>query len=311
MKFGTSMSFPLALAGKENYSSYLEKLTYIVDVEGLDSIWFADRTTYPFDIQNLYPEKWGKGKMDVNAQKILEPIASLSFVAALTSRLKLGISVLQLPLRHPVLNAKMITTLDVLSQGRVLFGIGVGWMPEEFENMFVNFKNRGGITNEHLELFKILCLSDPINYKGEFFQVENQTFFPKPVQNPHPPILVGGNSKAAIKRSVIYGDAWFPINISPTEVKKGRDQIHKYCRENNINSDNKSIYLHLPLNLGDKKYDSNNERLHFSGEIKDIKEDIKKYNEAGVEHIVFSIPSEDKIYIEETIKKFAFEIANN
>ena len=121
MKFGTSMSFPLALAGKENYSSYLEKLTYIVDVEGLDSIWFADRTTYPFDIQNLYPEKWGKGKMDVNAQKILEPIASLSFVAALTSRLKLGISVLQLPLRHPVLNAKMITTLDVLSQGRVLF----------------------------------------------------------------------------------------------------------------------------------------------------------------------------------------------
>ena len=105
----------------------------------------------------------------------------------------------------------------------------------------------------------------------------NQTFFPKPVQNPHPPILVGGNSKAAIKRSVIYGDAWFPINISPTEVKKGRDQIHKYCRENNINSDNKSIYLHLPLNLGDKKYDSNNERLHFSGEIKEIKEDIKKY----------------------------------
>ena len=311
MKFGTSMSFPLALAGKENYSSYLKKLTHIVDAQGLDSIWFADRTTYPFDIQNLYPEKWGKGKMDVNSQKILEPIASLSFVAALTSRLKLGISVLQLPLRNPILNAKMITTLDVLSQGRVLFGVGVGWMPEEFKNMFVNFKNRGGITNEHLELFKVLCLPDPINYKGEFFQVENQTFFPKPMQNPHPPILVGGNSKAAIKRSVIYGDAWFPINISPIEVKKGRDQIHKYCKENNINSDNKSIYLHLPLNLGDKKYDSNNERLHFSGEIKDIKEDIKKYKEAGVEHIVFSIASEDKIYIEETIKKFAFEIANN
>ena len=130
MKLGLSATFSLGLgAPPGEMGAYACRLASLCEEAGLDSIWFADRTVYPADLAERYPDRWGPGKMDPKGQNVLEPVTTLSFVASQTSRITLGFSVLILPLRHPVLNAKMVTTLDVLSGGRVVFGAGLAGCP--------------------------------------------------------------------------------------------------------------------------------------------------------------------------------------
>ena len=130
MKLGLSATFALGLgAPLEEKGAYACRLASLCEEAGLDSIWFADRTVYPVDLAERYPDRWGPGKMDPQGQNVLEPVTTLSFVASQTSRITLGFSVLILPLRHPVLNAKMVTTLDVLSGGEWSSGPGWGGCP--------------------------------------------------------------------------------------------------------------------------------------------------------------------------------------
>ena len=150
------------------------------------------------------------------AGECLEPIALMAYLAGITQEMRLLSSVMVVPYRQPVLTAKLLSTIDLLSGGRVIVGVGAGWMAEEFPPVGAPpFEARGRATDEYLRIYKELWTADAPKYEGEFTSFDNILFHPKPVQQPHPPIWVGGESKPAKRRTARYGDAWFPIGCNP------------------------------------------------------------------------------------------------
>ena len=139
----------------------------------------------------------------------IDTVASLAFAAAKTERIKLGSGIILLPQRNPVVLAKELAGIDVLSKGRLLFGLGVGYVPREFETMGVPYEERGARTTEHIEAIRELWTSDQPTFDGKFTQYSGIQSRPRPVQDPHPPIIVGGMSPPALRRAVAQGDGWY------------------------------------------------------------------------------------------------------
>src|SRR5438552_12114498 len=150
----------------------------------------------------------------------LEPVAVLAAAAVCTSRARLGSTVFILGHRHPVVMAKMLTTIDALSGGRLICGVGVGWWKEELDILGVPFHQRGRQADEMLRVFKALWTQDNPSFEGEFFRFKDIGFAPKPVQKPHPPIWVGGDSPGALRRVVTLGDGWHATSKPPEELAK-------------------------------------------------------------------------------------------
>mgnify|MGYP001184291671 FL=1 len=306
MEFGVSATFAVAVGadpGREG--EYLQEIGDVLEESGYSSIWLADRTVYPVDLVDRYPDRWGPGQADPQGQNVIEPLTSMSFVAGSTKTLKLGFSILILPLRHPVLNAKMISTLDVLSGGRVIFGAGIGWMPEEFEGMEAEFHTRGRVTDEHIEMFKTLCGEDGAKYRGSHFQISGKTFFPKPVQKPYPPVWIAGNSKAAMRRSVRLGDGWFPISMRVEEFQEARQTLREVCEEGGRDPDSVTTAMSLSLRMGRSVSSPDGNRQPLSGAMFQISDDVRRYEEAGLDHLVFSVAVPNREIALDSIKRFA------
>ena len=256
-------------------AGHLVRLAQAAEGLGLDSIWVPDRTVFPTDIAARYPGRFGPGPDIPVSQQVMEPITTMSYLAGVTSSVKLGFGVVVLPFRHPVLNAKMVTTLDVLSGGRVLFGVGVGWMPEEFEGMRASYANRGAVTDEHIEMFKALCAGT--DYSGKHFSISDKIFYPKPVQQPHPPVWVGGSSRAAIHRAARLGDGWLPNRLTPEEVGRGRQYLRAACEK--MGRDPDEVVLGVCASL--------------AGGRGIVRGKLHEYRDAGVEYLVASMSGLD------------------
>jgi probable F420-dependent oxidoreductase len=311
MKFGVSATFAVALGADSGHEGeYLQQMAQVLEETGYESIWLADRTVYPVDLVERYPDRWGPGLADPQGQNVIEPLTAMSFVAGSTTTLKLGFSVLILPLRHPVLNAKMISTLDVLSGGRVIFGAGIGWMPEEFEGMAADFHTRGRVTDEHIEMFKTLCGEDGATYEGEHFQVSGKTFYPKPIQKPHPPIWIAGNSRAALRRTARLGDGWFPIGLRVEEFIEGKETLRRLCEEEGRDPDSITTALSLSLRKGKSISAPDGNRQPLSGATFQISDDVRRFEEAGLDHLVYSVSVSDRDITLDLIKRFADENFN-
>lgn len=232
----------------------------------------------------------------------------LSYVAGATNRCRLGMSVLVLPFRNPVLNAKMVTTLDVLSGGRVIFGIGVGWMPEEFEAMGASYEHRGTLTDEHIEMFKALCADGKAEYHGEHFDYSGMTFFPKPVQRPHPPVWVGGNTRAALRRTARLGDAWHGIRLTPAELTHKRRQLRDLCEQAGRPPQGVQTTLRLTLSLDQPLTSDSGDRVPLTGTVPQIRDDIARYEEATLDYIVLSVAADTTAATVDAIRRFADEV---
>src|SRR5262249_22167061 len=161
-----------------------------------------------------------------------DPMMTLTYAAAVTSRIRLATGIFVVPLRNPITTAKSVVSLDVLSNGRVIFGIGVGWFAEEFAAAGVgaNFKDRALRTREYIELMKALWTQEEPVYEGKTFTIKGVRFHPKPVQKPHPPIVVGGTSELALRRTVRYGDGWYGISRSMEEARNQIAQLREIER---------------------------------------------------------------------------------
>jgi len=189
---------------------------------GIASLWVSDHVVFPRSKSGEYP---GGRFPHAPDTPYLEPVAVLAAAAMATERARLGSSVFILGHRHPVVMAKMLTTIDALSNGRLICGVGVGWWEEELTALGVPFKQRGRHADEILKIFKTLWTSDHPTFAGEFFRFDDLGFQPKPVQKPHPPIWVGGNSPGAFRRVVTYGDGWHATFLQPAELRTGLEKL--------------------------------------------------------------------------------------
>jgi probable F420-dependent oxidoreductase len=212
MRFG----FPIPTRGPLGTLETIHRLAQAADAYQYDSIWVTDHIVIPKATTSKYPYSTD-GRLDLEAaQHYLEPLTVMSYLAGVTQRPAIGSSVLILPYRNPMLVAKMVATLDVLSRGRVILAAGVGWMEEEFRALnLTTFQDRGAVTDEYIQILRELWTQEWPSYKGRFYSFEEVRFYPKPVQKPHPPIWIGGHTKAAIRRAARLGDGWHPIGLRP------------------------------------------------------------------------------------------------
>jgi len=219
------MSIPFGVA-LPNYGplatpATLVRLARLAEDLGVDSVWVSDHLVAPVGVASIYPYDRRPdptpGDMGV-IEEFYEPLATLAFLAGATSRVRLGISAYVMPYRNPVVTAKQVATLDRLSGGRLILGIGVGWLAEEFTALDVPFARRGRRTDDYVAVCKALWSGGDATFDGETYLLPPVRTGPRPLQVPHPPLWIAGNSPAGIARAARIGDGWHGIDLSPDEL---------------------------------------------------------------------------------------------
>jgi probable F420-dependent oxidoreductase len=202
------------------------------EARGFHSLWVAEHVVLFDDYASQYPYA-ADGKIPAGGENgILEPFTALAFMAAVTSRIRLGTGICLVPQRNPVYTAKEVATVDYLSNGRVDFGIGIGWLAEEFHACGVPFERRAERTREYIEVMHRLW-EDPVSeHHGEFYDMPALRMYPKPVQQPHPPIHFGGESDAALRRTADLGQGWYGFNRLPEDVPEAVSRLEKLLADN-------------------------------------------------------------------------------
>jgi len=239
---------------------------------------------YPYTVDGKYP---GTGYH-------FETLTTMSFLAGATQRIRFVTSVMIAPYRNPIITAKMLASLDVLSNGRVIVGLGVGWMKEEFDNLGTPpFAERGRVTDEYIRAFRELWSSDHPSFTGRFCNFSDIIFLPKPIQKPTIPIWIGGHSKQAIRRAARLGDGWHPIGgvptipIEPGGVRTDLALLAEYAQA--AGRDPRQIRVALKGSLFDKEKKIEGRRRRFMGDAEEITSDIRDYRAAGVDTMIFDV----------------------
>lgn len=231
---------------------------------GYSTVWVADHIIFPAKIEGGYAFN--------PTDPFLEPLTVLGALALKTSRVKLGTAVLVLPYRHPLYAAKALATIDVLSAGRVIVGVGAGWLEPEFAALGVPLSERGSRTDDTIELFKALWTQDTPHFAGRHFQVDNIKFVPQPVQKPRPPILVGGMTTGALRRVARLADGWIAMGKGPEDLKAPLDTLRNLTVKAGRQPEELRICM-LPL---------------ATPSLDQVIRDVPRYAELGVHHVYLS-----------------------
>ena len=285
LRFGIALPNYGALASAEN----LLRLARRAEARGIDSVWVSDHLVAPLRVGSLYPydkrpdPQPGMGVIE----EVYEPLTTLAFVAGATERIRLGVSVYVMPYRNPVVTAKTVATLDALSGGRVIFGVGVGWLREEFAALGQDPRSRGRTTDEYLEVCRRLWRDDVAEFAGAHYVLPAVRSAPKPRQRPWPPIWVGGNSPAAQGRAVRLGDGLHLIDLAPDEaaarVARVRDDLARAGR------DPAGFTVSVRTGILVREEGSGEERP-LQGTPGKIRCDAGAYAAAGVGYLVANLP---------------------
>jgi probable F420-dependent oxidoreductase len=271
-----------------------ENLLYIgkeAEKEGLDSVWVLERLLWPLNPQTPYggiPNT----PIPVEYQSVLDPLETLTYLAGNTERISLGTSIIDMFFHNPVTLARRIATLDVLSGGRVIAGLGIGWSKDEYDVSGIPYRDRGARADEYMQLLKRIWSDDVVEFKGRFYNVPASKIGPKPLQKPHPPILLAGFSPKTFPRIVNYADGWLPIaGVGPLEqLEQAINGLREGARKASKDPSNIRIcVLSYPSVLDSSYRDSspNQQRSPMSGTIDQIGSDIDRIKAMGAEHIIF------------------------
>jgi probable F420-dependent oxidoreductase len=201
-----------------------------VEAAGFNSVWLPEHVMFFPDYDSEYPYS-GDGRIPGNPEGVLDPFTALTYIAAATDRIRLGTGICLVPQRQPVYTAKMVADLDYLSAGRVDFGVGIGWLREEFDNLQMDFKTRARRCIEYLEVMQALWAPGLSSYQGETISLEPCHFNPKPIQQPHPPIFFGGESDPALRRVVSHGQGWYGMNMSPEKLSQRLTRLAEFAAD--------------------------------------------------------------------------------
>ena len=260
MRFGVH----LVAAGQMVEGDKIARVARQEEELGYDSLWVSDHIVFPTELTSPYPYS-PDGKLPLDPENpFLEPFTVLSWAAAVTTRIKVGTSVLIVPYRDPIITAKIVASLDVLSGGRFVFGVGVGWLGEEFRALRQRLEDRGPQTAEALAAMKACWTQSTPEFHGDFYDFADIKFAPKPRQRPHPPIWFGGNTKAALRRAVEQGDGWHCIALTPEEVAE------------------KAAYLRDQCEARGKAFDDFAITINVNGKVPLTPETVRHYEAAGV-----------------------------
>jgi len=309
MRYG----FYLPTRGPLSEPDALAELVQAGEEMGFRSVVIADHIVFPVDFTSAYPYSVDGGFP--GAGDSLEQLALMSFVAGVTSRLRLVTSVMILPHRNPLTTAKMLASIDVLSKGRVTVGVGVGWLREEFEALAAPpFEARGRASNEYLEIFKKCWTEDPVAHDGEFYSFPPLRCVPHPVQKPHPPIWIGGHSKAALRRTAKYGDGWHPVGataatpLPPNEFAGLLDELKRLTEAEGRDFAALTVCLKAPSYDPDK-LPAGAERLYFTGEAGQVAEDLETYRALGVGEVIFDFRKPELGETLDGMRRFMADVA--
>jgi probable F420-dependent oxidoreductase len=289
------MDFGLHLPGSSPGVKPADLVRFVQQAEALGfyCVTVADHVIVPNNISIPYPYTVD-GKYPGSGYH-LETLTAMSFLAGATERIRFVTSVMIAPYRNPIITAKMLASLDVLSQGRVIVGLGVGWMKEEFENLKApRFSERGRVTDEYIKAFRELWTKDKPSFNGDYCNFSDIIFLPKPVQKPTIPIWIGGHSKAALRRAGELGDGWHPIGgvptipLEPEDIKRDREILAGYAQK--AGRDPREIRVALKGSLFDReKQITPGKRRRFIGSAAEIASDIRDYRAAGVDTMIFDV----------------------
>jgi probable F420-dependent oxidoreductase len=207
-----------------DYGINVAELAKALEDRGFGSLYVPEHTHIPLSRKTPFP---GGGELPKRYAHTHDPFVALAFAAAATKKLKIGTGICLVPQHEPIVTAKAIASLDMLSNGRFVFGIGGGWNVDEMENHGVTHKDRFKVMREHVLAMKALWTQEEASYKGEFVTFDPVISFPKPAQRPHPPIILGGESDHTLKRVVEYCDGWFPRTRAGFDAVEAKERLKK------------------------------------------------------------------------------------
>jgi probable F420-dependent oxidoreductase len=297
----------LPVSGRAASRKTLTEAAQQAESLGYDSVWCADRIIIPWEIKTTYAYSRSATFIVPPDRPFFETLTCLAFLAGCTERIKLGMSVMVLPYRHPLYWAKIATTIDQLSTGRLILGVGVGWMKEEFEAMNAPFSERGKVSDEQLQLLTRLWHEEHVSFDGNYYTIRDIAFSPKPYQRPRIPIWVGGEGKLAQRRAGTYGDAWFPyfVRITPGELAKRFENVQRCAREAGRDPQQIAFACCLPIELTAE--DGPQEEDYLKGSIAQVTEALQKFKNIGVSHIGLQFMIAHWPERKEQIERFAKE----
>ncbi len=313
MKFGISTLSRGIYTSREAY----KKVAMAAENAGFDFMSVNDHLIVPAKLDSAYPYTVGGVWSASEHGHCFDQLTAIAFLAGCTEKLRLLTSVMVVPHRPAIATAKMLATIDVLSNGRLIVGVGAGWMAEEFKLLGAPFEDRGRATDEYIEAYKELWTKERPAYQGQHVAFDNLIFAPKPIQKPHPPIWVGGESQAALRRTVKSGDAWYPANNNqkkpldtPVRLKAGIAELHALSEK--MGRDPKSIGITLiaqaPFGWTAEKVQDGSARRMFTGASSEMAADAAALTGAGVSHVALRLGGATVAESVERIERFGAEV---
>ncbi|MCH8224593.1 MAG: LLM class F420-dependent oxidoreductase [Chloroflexi bacterium] len=257
---------------------------------GFESVLAGDHIVLPTGGTNQYPYTADGSFARPAEEPFLETMTLLGYLAACTQEIKLGSTVIILPYRNPVVQAKMFASLDVLTNGRMICGVGVGWLEAEFEVLGVPYAERGPMTDEYLEIFKVLWTEPYPEFHGRFYKIEGIQFYPKPVQKPHIPIWVGGHTGRALRRTAKYGDCWHTTRQTPEFVAGHIPQLRRHTEQAGRDPDSISVSLKRSLHFTDMGMDEGGSVRTGGAMIattQEVIDDVYHCRELGIDQLTY------------------------
>src|ERR671923_1087942 len=276
MKTGITLPQFGSQATKEN----IIQLAKMAEQEHLDSLWVGERLVWPINPQTPYPGTTD-GRLPTSSQNVFDPMETLTYVAAKTDKIALGTCVIDMLFHNPVILGRQFATLDVLSQGRCICGLGIGWSKDEYIASNIPFENRGARADEFIQALTKTWTEDIVEFKGRYYNIPASKIGPKPFQKPRIPIYLGGFSPNTFSRIAKYADGWLPaaagsLDYLANGIKTLKEQGKKQNRDLEI------IALTFPEITADSHREDNARRSPFRGTIEDVRKDLRSIKELGV-----------------------------
>ncbi len=269
MKIGVMSGF-----GAATPPAFIAAAGRIAEEHALHSIWVPEHVLFFPEYASRYPYS-DDGKIPGNPDGVIEPFTALAFLAAQTERIRLGTGICLVPQRSPVYTAKQVADVDFLSGGRLDFGVGVGWLREEFQALGVPWERRAQRTRECIGVMKTLWCDEVSSYKGEFFTLPECLQNPKPVQRPHPPVIFGGESDAALRRVVELGQGWYGFQVTPEQVEERLEKLDLLLADAGRSRDRVQIFVAPP-------------RRGLDADA------VRRYEDLGVEQLILPLFARDE-----------------